>query len=153
MDEIVHEFLVESNENLDRLDQELVSLEKEPEKAETLASVFRTIHTIKGTCGFLGFTQLESVAHAGENLLSKLRDRELKLTPHIATALLRMVDAIREMLRSIEENGNEGKRDDAQLVSTLAALQKKPADTPEKDHPEEKIVPTMGEILVEQGAT
>ena len=62
MDEIVNEFLVESNENLDRLDQELVSLEKEPEKAETLASVFRTIHTIKGTCGFLGFTQLESVA-------------------------------------------------------------------------------------------
>jgi two-component system chemotaxis sensor kinase CheA len=70
-DDIVREFLVESNENLDLLDRELIQLEKEPTNRNTLASVFRTIHTIKGTCGFLGFTKLESVAHVGENLLSK----------------------------------------------------------------------------------
>jgi chemotaxis protein histidine kinase CheA len=65
-DEIVREFLVEGNENLDTLDRELVQLEKDPSNRATLANVFRTIHTIKGTCGFLGFTKLESVAHVGE---------------------------------------------------------------------------------------
>jgi HPt (histidine-containing phosphotransfer) domain-containing protein len=66
-DDIVREFLVESSENLDRLDRELIHLEKDPENRDTLASVFRTIHTIKGACGFLGFTKLESVAHVGED--------------------------------------------------------------------------------------
>src|SRR5580704_9947962 len=107
-DEIVREFLLESAENLDLLDRELVKLEKEPGNRDTLASVFRTIHTIKGTCGFLGFTKLESVAHVGENLLSKLRDGALSLTPEITTALLRMVDAIRQMLQSIESTESEG---------------------------------------------
>jgi len=73
-DDIVREFLVESSENLDLLDRELINLEKDPGNRGMLASIFRTIHTIKGTCGFLGFTKLESVAHVGENLLSKLRD-------------------------------------------------------------------------------
>jgi two-component system chemotaxis sensor kinase CheA len=68
--DIVRDFLVESYENLDRLDRELVGLEKDPNDAEALASVFRTIHTIKGTCGFLGFGKLEAVAHVGENLLN-----------------------------------------------------------------------------------
>ncbi|HKT48164.1 MAG TPA: Hpt domain-containing protein, partial [Candidatus Acidoferrales bacterium] len=123
-DEVVVEFLVESNENLDLLDRELVQLEKDPANRNTLASIFRTIHTIKGTCGFLGFTKLESVAHVGENLLSKLRDGELRLTPEITTALLLMVDAIRQMLRAIEANGSEGERDDASLIETLTKLQK-----------------------------
>jgi two-component system chemotaxis sensor kinase CheA len=121
-DDIVREFLVESNENLDLLDRELIQLEKEPTNRNTLASVFRTIHTIKGTCGFLGFTKLEAVAHVGENLLSKMRDGELVLNPDIATALLAMVDAIRQMLGSIEAVGNEGERDDEALVQTLTKL-------------------------------
>ena len=90
-DEIVREFLVEGNENLDTLDRELIELEKDPHNRATLASVFRTIHTIEGTCGFLGFTKLEAVAHVGENLLSRLRDGELVLNLEITTALLRMV--------------------------------------------------------------
>jgi chemotaxis protein histidine kinase CheA len=79
--EIVGEFLVESHENLDRLDRELVVLEKEPGERSVLASIFRTIHTIKGTAGFLGFAKLESLTHAGENLLSRLRDGELSVDP------------------------------------------------------------------------
>src|SRR5262249_10259477 len=122
-DDVVVEFLVESNENLDSLDRELVQLEKDPSNRSTLASIFRTIHTIKGTCGFLGFTKLESVAHVGENLLSKLRDGELQLHPEITTALLRMVDAIRQMLQSIESSGAEGERNDADLIETLTKLQ------------------------------
>ena len=122
-DDIVREFLVESNENLDLLDRELIQLEKDPRNSDTLASVFRTIHTIKGTCGFLGFTKLESVAHVGENFLSKLRDGECLLTPEGATVLLRMVDAIRQMLQSIETQGNEGDRKDGELIQTLTRLQ------------------------------
>ena len=122
-DDIVQEFLVESNENLDLLDRELVALEKNPESQATLASIFRTIHTIKGTCGFLGFTKLESVAHVGENLLSKLRDGHIKLTPEITTVLLQMVDAIRQMLQAIEAQGSEGERNDQELIGTLTRLQ------------------------------
>jgi two-component system chemotaxis sensor kinase CheA len=122
-DEIVREFLVEGNENLDTLDRELVQLEKDPQNRATLASVFRTIHTIKGTCGFLGFTKLEAVAHVGENLLSRLRDLELLLNPDITTALLRMVDAVRQMMQSIEAIGSEGERNvgkNAQQVATAS---------------------------------
>lgn len=122
-DEIVREFLVEGNENLDTLDRELVQLEKDPQNRAALASVFRTIHTIKGTCGFLGFTKLEAVAHVGENLLSRLRDLELLLNPDITTALLRMVDAVRQMMQSIEAIGNEGERNDEELIKTLTRVQ------------------------------
>ena len=123
-DEIVREFLLESNENLDRLDRELVSLEKDPKNRDTLSSIFRTIHTIKGTCGFLGFGKLESVAHAGESLLSLLRDGAIGLTPGRTTALLSLVDAVRQMLGSIETKGSEGERNDEGLVEMLERLQK-----------------------------
>jgi two-component system chemotaxis sensor kinase CheA len=129
-DEIVREFLLESNENLDRLDRELVNLEKDPKDRDTLSSIFRTIHTVKGTCGFLGFGKLESVAHAGENLLSLLRDGVIELTPERTTALLSLVDAVRQMLGSIEARGNEGERNDEGLVATLKRLQK---DAEEKE--------------------
>src|SRR5919202_6118587 len=89
-DEIVQEFLVESHENLDQLDRDFVQLEREPGSRELLASVFRTIHTIKGTSGFLAFNRLESVTHVGENLLARLRDGELELTPGRTSVLLRM---------------------------------------------------------------
>ena len=78
MDELVKEFVQEGSENLDRLDQDFVKLESDPENFELLKSIFRAIHTVKGTCGFLGFTKLEALAHAGENLLSQLREGELK---------------------------------------------------------------------------
>jgi len=105
MDEIVSDFLVESNENLDRLDQELVKLELEPSSKELLESIFRTIHTIEGSCGFLGFAHLEKVAHAGESLLSRLRDGRIALTEKVTTGLLTMVDAVRHMLGEIQATG------------------------------------------------
>jgi len=129
--DIVKDFLVESYENLDRLDRELVGLEKNPEDRDALSSVFRTIHTIKGTCGFLGFSKLEAVAHVGENLLTRLRDRQLVLSPEITTALLSMVDAVRQILSQIEMAGQEGDRDDSVLIATLTRLQQ-PRETPAK---------------------
>ena len=125
-DDIVKEFLVESYENLDRLDRDLITLEKNPSDREVLASVFRTIHTIKGTSGFLAFDKLGAVAHAGESLLGRLRDGELVLDPEITTALLATVDAVRQILASIEATGVEGERDDSELIARLTRLQKAP---------------------------
>jgi len=121
--DIVQDFLVESYENLDRLDRDLVGLEKNPQDREALAGVFRTIHTIKGTCGFLGFDKLEKVAHVGENLLTRLRDGQLTLNPEITTALLGMVDAVRQMLKEIGSTGHDGDADYPELRETLTRLQ------------------------------
>src|SRR5271169_3271640 len=98
MNEIVREFLLETQENLAQLDLDLVTLEKEPTERETLARVFRTLHTVKGTAGFLGLPKLQAVAHAGENLLSSLREGKLVFDGPIASALLGVVDAVRRML-------------------------------------------------------
>jgi two-component system chemotaxis sensor kinase CheA len=137
--DIVKDFLVESYENLDRLDRDLVGLEKNPHDRDALSGVFRTIHTIKGTCGFLGFNKLEKVAHVGENLLTRLRDGQLTLNPELTTALLGMVDAVRQMLGSIEISGAEGERDDTRLIATLTRLQSPPeaSAVPQAEHPAE----------------
>lgn len=127
MDELIKDFLQESGENLDRLDQEFVKLEKEPSNLELLKSIFRTIHTIKGTCGFLGFTKLEALTHAGESLLSLLRDGEISLSQEITDALLEMVDVVRQYLNEIEASGEEGKKDPGKLVAKLKKLQEKSA--------------------------
>ncbi|SOD74515.1 two-component system chemotaxis sensor kinase CheA [Jatrophihabitans sp. GAS493] len=120
--EIVQEFLIESHENLDQLDRDLVSLEQTPDSRELLASIFRTIHTIKGTSGFLAYHRLEAVTHAGESLLAKLRDGAFRMTPDTADALLRMVDAVRAILVNIEQQHNEGDADVTPLVEELRAL-------------------------------
>src|SRR5215212_9608235 len=80
IDEIVAEFLVESHENLDQLDRDLLALEQNPGSRDLLAGVFRTIHTIKGTSGVLAFSRVETLAHVGESLLSRLRDGTMVLT-------------------------------------------------------------------------
>ncbi|HWU19964.1 MAG TPA: chemotaxis protein CheW, partial [Nocardioides sp.] len=103
--EIIAEFLVESHENLDQLDRDLVELEREPGSRDLLSSIFRTIHTIKGTSGFLAFNRLEQLTHVGETLLSRLRDGVEQMSPQIAEALLHMVDAIRALLEAIERTG------------------------------------------------
>src|SRR5208282_4900879 len=139
MDDIVREFLVESNENLDQLDRDLVALEKDPRAQNILASIFRTIHTIKGTSGFLGFNKLESVTHVGESLLSEMRDGELVLNSEITSGLLVMVDAVREMLASIEATGQEGDRDYHAVIETLTRLQSSEPQSPPA--PAEPVTP------------
>jgi two-component system chemotaxis sensor kinase CheA len=119
MDSIIAEFLAESVENLDQLDQDLVSLEKNPDDREVFARIFRTIHTIKGTCGFLAFQKLEAVTHVGESLLAQLRDGTLELHPAITTDLLAMIDAVRTILANIDRTGGEGEDDYTDLVARL----------------------------------
>jgi chemotaxis protein histidine kinase CheA len=146
--DIVQDFLVESYENLDRLDRDLVGLEKNPQDRDALAGVFRTIHTIKGTCGFLGFNKLEKVAHVGENLLTRLRDGQLTLNPEITTALLGMVDAVRQMLKEIGSTGQDGDADYPELRETLTRLQAPASVSVLKETPttpSEPMLPTATE--------
>ncbi|MPR00087.1 chemotaxis protein CheA [Modestobacter sp. I12A-02628] len=121
LDDIVGEFLVESHENLDQLDRDLVALEQEPNSRERMSSIFRTIHTIKGTSGFLAFNRLEEVTHVGENMLSKMRDGVLELTPFRTDVLLRMVDCVRSLLAAIEADGTEGSVDVSEVVAAISA--------------------------------
>ncbi len=120
-DSILEEFLVDSHEGLDRLDRDFVTLEHDPASPEALASAFRALHTIKGTCSFFGFRRLERVAHAGEALLAKLRAGTLALTPEITEALLAVVDGVRRLLAGIEGSRQEPEGDDSVLLARLAA--------------------------------
>jgi two-component system chemotaxis sensor kinase CheA len=124
MNAIVLEFVEEGNEKADLLEHHLILLEKSPASQELLIEVFRALHTIKGATGFLGFTKLCALAHTGESLLARLRDGGLAINQEIITALLALVDAIREMLSDISATGQEGNRDYAPLTNTLNRLQK-----------------------------
>jgi two-component system, chemotaxis family, sensor kinase CheA len=126
MDEIVAEFLVESYESLDRLDHDLLALERDPESRDVLASIFRTMHTIKGTCGFLGFLKLERIAHAAESLLAGVRDGSMAITPQTAGVLLATGDVLRLILRQIEVSGTDGDDDHDALVADLERLRVAP---------------------------
>jgi two-component system chemotaxis sensor kinase CheA len=122
LDDLVKEFLIESGENLDRLDQDFVALEQDVSATDRLGSIFRTIHTIKGTCGFLGLHKLEGVTHVGESLLSRLRDGEMTANSEIISGLLAMVDAVREILTNIESSGTEGNGDYTKIIENLTRL-------------------------------
>lgn len=117
--EMIREFLVESYENLARLDQDLVELERHPLDANLLGSIFRTIHTIKGACGFLSFTTLEGITHQAESLLSQLRDGKRELTPGLVSLILETVDATRKVLGAIEASGVEGSLQFEDLTNRL----------------------------------
>lgn len=127
MDDLIKEFLIESHENLDRLERDLVELEKDPHDKETLSSIFRTIHTLKGSAGFLGYGQLEAVSHVGENLLSRMRDGLLVINPAIAGALLSTVDVVRKMMGEIEASGAPEERDYSELIQLLDRLKDGPS--------------------------
>lgn len=121
--EILEEFLVECHEGLDQLDRDLVALEEHPTDSELLGRIFRSIHTVKGTSGFLAFTQLERVTHVGENLLSQLRDGKVAVNAEVISALLATIDAVRELLQSIEATGAEHQADNEALIKHLTRLQ------------------------------
>jgi two-component system, chemotaxis family, sensor kinase CheA len=123
MDELAREFLIESQEGLDRMERCLTELEERPQDAALLAEIFRAVHTIKGTTGFLAFRRLEKLAHAGENLLGLLRDGKLSADRSIVTGLLQLLDGLRSILKIIEADGNEGDGEDTGLIARLEELQ------------------------------
>ena len=121
MDDLLSEFLTETVESLDALDVQLVTLEQDPNDTEILNNIFRMVHTVKGTCGFLGLPRLESVAHAAENILGKFRDGELSVTPDSVTLILESIDAIKSLLMVLEETEAEPAGDDSDLIGRLNA--------------------------------
>ncbi len=122
MDDLLNEFLTETSESLAVIDVELVKFERDPNDKGILQNIFRLVHTIKGTCGFLGLPRLESVAHAGENVLGKFRDGALEVTPDAVSLILRCIDRIRELLSELEENGSEPEGEDKALIADLNAM-------------------------------
>src|SRR5580704_7217908 len=123
MDDLTREFLIESQEGLDRMERCLTELEERPQDKELLGEIFRSVHTIKGTTGFLGFKRLEKLAHAGENLLGQLRDGKVTAGATLITALLHLLDGLRELLKTIEAKDSEGDGDDSALIARLDELQ------------------------------
>lgn len=122
VDDLIAEFLTETAESLEVVDSELVKFEANPNERKTLDNIFRLVHTIKGTCGFLGLGRLEAVAHAGETLLGRFRDGKLEVTPTAVTLVLHSIDRIKLILNGLEQTGNEPDGDDDDLISQLEAM-------------------------------
>ena len=122
MDELLSEFLTETNENLDVIDVELVTLEKNPDNPGLIDNIFRLVHTIKGTCGFLGLPRLESVAHSAENILGKVRDGTMSPTPEVISLVLEALDQIKEIMGELEANEAEPEGNDKELIARLDAM-------------------------------
>jgi two-component system chemotaxis sensor kinase CheA len=122
MDDLLADFLTETNESLAELDVALVRLERNPTDQETLGLIFRLVHTIKGTCGFLGLPRLEKVAHAAENVLGRVRDKQLAVNGDIITLVLSALDAIKQIVAALGVSGAEPARDDALVIGALDAV-------------------------------
>ncbi len=121
MDDLIVEFLTETNESLEELDQDLVNLEQNPNDKDLLGKIFRLMHTIKGTCGFLALPRLEKVAHHAENVLGRFRDGDLEVTPGYVTLIFESIDQIKYIVGEIEETGGEPEGSDAELIGRLDA--------------------------------
>ena len=119
LDDLLKDFLAESAENLAQLDQDVVELERDPSNASLLNSIFRAIHTIKGTCGFLGLPRLETVSHTAESVLDRLRTGDLKPEPDVISDILRAVDVIKTILAELAANKTEPAGDDSLLIALL----------------------------------
>ena len=121
MDDLLEEFLTETNESLERVDAELVRFEQEPNNGDILGNIFRLVHTIKGTCGFLGLPRLETLAHAAESLMGKFRDG-MPVTTEAVTLILCTIDRIKAILEGLEANECEPAGDDIDLIGQFHEL-------------------------------
>jgi two-component system chemotaxis sensor kinase CheA len=120
--ELLKDFILEATEGLDCLDQDLLALEQDNNNPTTINSIFRRIHTIKGTCGFLELTKIEQLSHIGETLLDSIRNDLVSMDSQVISALLKMLDAIRTMLVCLETENNEGNNDYSDLIKELKQL-------------------------------
>ena len=119
MDDLLTEFLTETVESLENLDVEIVRLEQNPNDPELLGNIFRLVHTIKGTCGFIGLSRLEAVAHAGENVLGNFREGVQEVTPDAVSLIFAALDRIKEIVAELEANETEPDGDDSELIARL----------------------------------
>ena len=161
MEDLLPDFLAETLESLMQLDTELVTLERQPDDKKTLSSIFRHVHTIKGTCGFLGLPRLETVGHAAENVLGRHRDGTMAVTPASITLILRAIDCIRAIVEVIGQTGHEPEGDDSALIASLNAaaegaehFAEPEAEVIAADHPVHEAIPaiTLASAPVEPAA-
>src|ERR1700749_2727702 len=121
MDDLLREFLTETSESLDTVDNQLVRFEQDPNNAKILDNIFRLVHTIKGTCGFLGLPRLEALAHAAETLMGKFRDGAT-VTGDAVSLVLSTIDRIKTILADLERNQKEPAGSDADLIERLERM-------------------------------
>src|SRR5215831_6401348 len=121
MDDLLREFVTETNESLDVVDVELVRFEQDPNNAKILDNIFRLVHTIKGTCGFLGLPRLEALAHAAETLMGKFRDGA-PASSEAVTLILSTIDRIKQILESLEREQREPEGGDTDLITGLERM-------------------------------
>jgi two-component system, chemotaxis family, sensor kinase CheA len=121
MDDLLREFLTETSESLDTVDNQLVRFEQEPNNAKILDNIFRLVHTINGTCGFLGLPRLEALAHAAETLMGKFRDG-MPVTGQAVTLILTTIDRIKDLLAQLEATEAEPEGNDQDLIGELEAM-------------------------------
>ncbi|HEV7327034.1 MAG TPA: chemotaxis protein CheW [Bosea sp. (in: a-proteobacteria)] len=121
MDELLQEFLGETGEHLDMVDRELVRFEQEPNNGDILRNIFRLVHTVKGTCGFIGLPRLEALTHAAESVIGQFRDGA-SVSSSAVTAILETIDRIKEIMAELAEKGQEPPGHDAQLIDELRGL-------------------------------
>ena len=121
-EELLSEFILESRESLDSIDTAFLSLEADPTNLEPVREIFRSLHTIKGTSGFLGLKSLEKISHAGESLLALVRDGELPATTEITETLLSTVDELRRCLDLLAGGETDQAESHAGLIDRLISL-------------------------------
>jgi two-component system, chemotaxis family, sensor kinase CheA len=121
--EMIQEFVIECRENLDQFDKDLISLEIDSDSSDLMESIFRTIHTIKGSCGLIGLIKLESITHVGENLLGKIQQGKVAPSKEVIDVLQKLSDSVRRICTCIENQGNEGEQDFSELIVSLERLQ------------------------------
>ncbi len=122
MDDLIQEFLAETTESLNALDSDIVKLEQNPDDKDLIGRIFRLVHTIKGTCGFLGLPRLEAVAHHSENIMGRYRDGSLQVTVDSVSLILEAFDCIKEIVAGIAETEKEPEGDDSDLIARLDAV-------------------------------
>ncbi len=147
MDDLLREFLTETNESLDTVDNQLVRFEQEPNNAKILDNIFRLVHTIKGTCGFLGLPRLEALAHAAETLMGKFRDG-MPVTGEAVTLILNTIDRIKDILGKLEATEAEPEGSDRDLIDALERMVELGAAEPAAPAPAAKQV-EQGTLVVQ----
>ena len=138
MDDLLREFLTETSELLDVVDIELVKFEQDPNNAKILDNIFRLVHTIKGTCGFLGLPRLEAIAHAAETLMGKFRDGA-RVNTEAVSLVLSSIDRIKVILGELERTEAEPDGDDTDIISQLEALSEGAKAAPSEPEPMAKV--------------
>ena len=150
MDDLLREFLTETNESLNLVDAELVRFEQQPNDGAILGNIFRLMHTIKGTCGFLGLPRLETLTHAAETLMGKFRDG-VPVTAEAVTLILSTIDRIKSILDAIGQTEQESAGDDADLIDLLGRMARDEAPAASASAP--PVAAMMSELADEAEAT